>query len=96
MLTRDEHLLGLTTEFRLLDYLLREQREGAPQTSLVDAAVIETDVPTLDRTLPLDDVLILFSKHKAAIIMEDDPFRGEPSVVGILTQIDLLDYLAKR
>ena len=96
VLTRDERLLGLTTEFRLLDYMLREQREGVPQTSLVDAAVIETDVPTLDRTMPLDDVLILFSKHKAAIIMEDDPFRGEPSVVGILTQIDLLDYLAKR
>lgn len=96
VLSRDENLIGLTTEFRLLDYLLHEKREGATQTTLVDANVVETDVPTLDRTMPLDDVLKLFTKHKTAIIMEDDPFHGGSRVEGILTQIDLLDYLAKR
>ena len=96
VLTRDEQLVGITTEFRLLEYLLNQKDEGASQTTLTDANVIDEDVPTLDRDMPIDDVLNLFSQHQTAIIMEDDPFTGKKRVSGILTQIDLLDYLAKR
>lgn len=96
VLARDGKLVGLTTEFRLLDYLLKEKSEGATLHSLSNVDVIEKEIPTLDRSMPIEDVLKLFSNYKTAIIMEDDPFTGESRVEGILTQIDLLDYLAKR
>lgn len=96
VLTRDEQLVGITTEFRLLEYLLSQNDESAAQTNLNGANVIDDDVPTVDRNMPIDDVLNLFTQHQTAIIMEDDPFTGKKRVNGILTQIDLLDYLAKR
>ena len=96
VLARDGKLVGLTTEFRLLDYLLKEKSEGATLHSLSNVDVIEKEIPTLDRSMPIEDVLKLFSNYKTAIIMGDDPFTGESRVEGILTQIDLLDYLAKR
>ena len=96
VLTRNERLLGLTTEFRLLDYMLREKSGDAPQTTLEAANVIDEDVPTLNRATPLSEVLTLFSKYRAAIIVERDHFSEDTRVTGILTQIDLLDYLAMR
>ena len=95
VLARDENLLGLVTEFRLLDYLLNSSTEGAASMTLADAKVIEMGVPTLSPDAPLEEVLQLFSKHKTAVILEDDHFRGTRRVSGILTQIDLLEYLSK-
>ena len=96
VLARNEKLVGLTTEFRLLDYLLKEKSEGATLHSLSDVDVIEKEIPIIDRRMPIEEILQLFSNNKTAIILEDDPFTGESRVEGILTQIDLLDYLAKR
>ena len=91
-------LLGIVTEVGLLSYLLGHSGGDAARTTIEDAGVIDTTVPTIHASTPLESVMSMFSTAKVAVVVEDLP-GGESNdkrPTGILTQIDLLDFLANR
>lgn len=91
-----EQLLGVITEVRLLNYLLGNTHEDATRVKIEDAGVIDTNVPTLSLMTPVESVMSVFGTNKLALVTEDASGGEDKRVVGILTQIDLLDYLASR
>ncbi len=91
-----EQLLGVVTEVHLLNYLLGNTREDATRVKIEDAGVIDSNVSTLSLITPVESVMSVFGTHKHALVTEDVPGGEDKRVVGILTQIDLLDYLASR
>ncbi len=90
-----DQLLGLVTEVSLLNYLLNNGGTGANDT-LGDADVIQTGVPTLRPETPIETVMSVFSTHNIAVVTENAPNSEDRRVVGIITKIDMLDFLANR
>jgi cystathionine beta-synthase len=88
-----EELLGLVTEVGLLTYLLGG---GASTTSIREADVFDASVPTLTMDTPIEAVMSLFGTSPVALVTELIPGTTDRHVVGILTKIDLLDFLASR
>lgn len=94
VLSEAGQLLGIVNEVSLLNYLLTQSRSDASQVSIQDAAVIDTTVQTLSPNTPVESLMSAFSTNKVAVVTDGEG--SEKRVVGILTQIDLLDYLANR
>jgi cystathionine beta-synthase len=88
-------LLGIVNEVSLLNYLLTQSRTDAAQVSIKDADVIDNSVQTVNPNTPVESLMSAFSTNKVAVVT-DGADNGEKRVVGIITQIDLLDYLANR
>ncbi|MGH2522617.1 MAG: cystathionine beta-synthase [Anaerolineales bacterium] len=83
-------LLGLVTEVDLLNHLVLGDAQGArgPQDSI--AGLVRDDVAIVGPDAPLESLMSVFVNRQVAVV-------GEPSnVVGILTKIDILDYLASH
>lgn len=98
VLGRRGQLLGVVTEVKLLNYLLSSADGGGASTTLEDANVVDTNVPRLSPTTPVESVMTMFNTSKVAVVTEPMP-EGEPgdyTPIGILTQIDLLDFLAEQ
>ena len=91
-----EQLLGVVTEVGLLSYMLRQQSSDASQISIEDAGVIDDNVPTVNHDTPIESVMSIFATEKLALVTENVPNTDDRQVVGILTQIDLLDFLTSR
>lgn len=91
-----DQLLGVVTEVNLLSYMLRQQGNEGSKVTLEDAGVIDTNVPTLAPDTPIETVMSVFSTEKIALVAEHVPNSDDKRVIGILTQIDLLDFLANR
>jgi cystathionine beta-synthase len=91
-----DQLLGVVTEVSLLSYLLQQPGSEASRVSIEDAGVIDDNVPTISENTPVESVMSLFSTHKLALVTENAPGSEDRRVVGIITQIDLLDFLANR
>ncbi|MEQ8671687.1 MAG: cystathionine beta-synthase [Aggregatilineales bacterium] len=91
-----EQLLGVVNEVNLLSYMLRQQGGEAAHIALEDAGVIETNVPTLSAETPIESVMSVFTTEKIALVTEQAPNSEDRHVMGILTQIDLLDFLSTR
>jgi cystathionine beta-synthase len=94
---RRGQLMGVVTEVSLLNYLL--MNSGATQTKLEEAAgTINTNVSTLNATTPLETVMSMFSTTKLALVTEalEGGEADDKRVIGIITQIDLLDFLANH
>ncbi len=91
-----DQLLGVVTEVNLLNYLLRSPGSDAPRTALEDAGVIHTSVPTVTPETPSEALMSIFNTEKIALVAERVPGGEDRRVVGIITQIDLLDFLANR
>jgi cystathionine beta-synthase len=89
-------LLGIVTEVSLLNYLLRQPGNDASSVTVEDAGVIHTNVPTLTPETPVEVMMSLFTTEKIALVVEGIPGSDDRKVIGILTQIDLLDFLARR
>lgn len=80
--------LGMVTELDLLNHLLREEVHDARET-IED--IISTDAAVkVTRETPLGALSEIFAEGKVAIALEQD------RAMGILTKIDLIDYLAGR
>jgi cystathionine beta-synthase len=88
-----DQLLGLVTEVRLLNYLLGG---GASDQAIQDVGVIDPNVQTLTPETPVETVMSVFTTHPVALVTERAPNSEDRRVVGIITKIDLLDFLAKR
>lgn len=96
---RRGQLLGVVTEVALLNYLLVNTGGDGARTKLESAlGLINDNVPSIEPDTPIETMMSMFSTSKIALVTEDLP-DGEPGdrrVVGIITQIDLLDFLASR
>jgi len=87
VLSSDGRLLGLVTEVDLLNHIVLGDRHspGDPITELA-----RSDVATLGPDAPLESLMSVFVNRQVAIVVD------EGRVVGILTKIDILDYLASH
>ncbi len=83
----DQHLVGLIAEVDLLNYLL----SGAGQMDHQIADIVSTDVATVNPDTPIDALTDVFSSGQVAVVVDADH-----AVVGIITKIDMIDYLANK
>jgi cystathionine beta-synthase len=93
--TRGE-LLGIVTEVNLLNYMLTQAGQDAARRPLSEAGVVVETVLTLSPATPVESVMSAFAASKLAVVVETLGDGGDRRPVGILTQIDLLDFLANR
>lgn len=91
-----DQLLGLVTEVSLLSYLLQQPGSQAAQTPIEDAGVIDSSVPTFSPETPIESLMSVFSTTSVALVTERIPGSEDRQVVGIVTKIDLLDFLTNR
>ena len=79
---------GMVTELDVLNHLLREESHQ-PDESIED--IVSADAASaVGRDTPLGELSEIFAAGKVAVALE------EKRVAGILTKIDLIDYLAGR
>lgn len=78
-------LHGLIGEGDLLEYLLSG---GAMDHTIADLHAHE--VATVDPAMPLEELTPIFGRSQAAVVVEAE------RVVGIVTKIDVIDFLANR
>ncbi|MEM9951005.1 MAG: cystathionine beta-synthase [Chloroflexota bacterium] len=91
-----EQLIGLVKEVGLLSYMLNHGSAEAASTPIEDANVINTNVPDVRPNTPIETVMSVFSTHDIALVTEPVPNSEDMRVVGILTKIDMLDFLTAR
>ncbi len=89
-------MMGVVNEVNLLNYLLRQPGSDASTVTIQEAGVINSNVPTLTPEMPVEAMMSLFTTEKMALVIERVPGSDDRKVIGILTQIDLLDFLARR
>jgi predicted transcriptional regulator len=58
--------------------------------------VIDANVPDVRMTTPVETVMSVFSTHNILLVTETVPDSADMRVVGIITKIDLLDFLTNR
>jgi cystathionine beta-synthase len=78
-------LIGIVTEMDLLDHLLHAGHVHDPEETIV--SLVNPNVVSVSARTPVDTVLNSFERGKVVIVTQND----QP--VGILTKIDLIDYL---
>lgn len=81
-------LVGLVTEIDLLNHMLMSDHVHEPEEAI--ESMIDRNVPVVRPNTPLESLVGIFSDHSAVIISD-----GE-RVSGILTKIDILDFLASH
>jgi cystathionine beta-synthase len=91
-----DQLLGVVTEVSLLSFLLRQPGSDSAQTAIEDAGVIDASVPTLSPETPIESLMSVFSTTSVALVTERAPGSDDRHVLGIITKIDLLDFLTHR
>ncbi len=91
-----EQLLGLVTEVSLLSYLLQSPGSEASKVAIEDAGVINPNVYTLNVETPVESVMSVFGTNDIALVTEQIDGSDDRHVVGIITKIDLLDFLTNR
>jgi len=87
VVTAEGQFLGLVNEVDLLNYLVLGTG-NAPDNTI--AELVRTDVATLGPDAPLESLMSVFVNRQVAVVMEDG------RLTGILTKIDILDYLASH
>ncbi len=91
-----DQLLGLVTEVSLLNFMLGQPGGEGAGTAIQNANVIDTNVQTLNPETPVEAVMSVFNTSPVALITERVPGSEDRRVVGIITNIDLLDFLTNR
>ncbi|MEM7030408.1 MAG: cystathionine beta-synthase [Chloroflexota bacterium] len=83
----DNTLQGIVTEIDLLNHLLQADHQHEPGETI--AAIIDTEPLTVSPDATLESLMKAFNVSGVAIIADEDK-----KVTGILTKIDLLDFLS--
>jgi cystathionine beta-synthase len=88
------NLLGLVSEVGLLTFLLSG---GTSSSILKDSPVIDESVPQIQMDTPIESVMAMFGKESSVALITE-PLHGSDHrrVTGILTKIDVLDFLASQ
>jgi cystathionine beta-synthase len=81
-------LVGIVTEVELLDHMLSAGHTHEADETI--EAIIRPQVTTIPPDTSLEALLSVFATHQVALVVEEE----EP--VGIITKIDLLDFLTGR
>lgn len=81
-------LLGAVTEIDLLNHMLTADHTHRADETI--ESVIDTNVPVVRPNTPLETLMPILSQNHMTIIATDDQIQG------ILTKIDILDFLAGR
>lgn len=79
-------LAGMVTEVELLNHMLFSTHTHSPDETI--EGMITRDVTTVDIDTPMEALMSLFGTARVAVVLEEE------SVTGIITKIDLLDFLA--
>ncbi len=79
-------LAGMVTEVELLNHMLFSTHTHSSDETIED--MITRDVTTVDIDTPMEALMSLFGTARVAVVLEEE------SVAGIITKIDLLDFLA--
>ncbi len=79
---------GIVTEIDLLNHMLTASHVHQPDETI--ESVIDPNVPVVRPDTPLETLMSIFSDHSAAVIAAGD------EVQGILTKIDILDFLSSQ
>ena len=87
VISPDGGLAGLVNEVDLLNHLLLGNGHGPDDT--IDG-LVRTDVATIGPDAPLESLMSVFANRQVAVVVESG------RVTGILTKIDILDYLATQ
>ncbi len=87
VVTPEGELAGMVTEVDLLNYLVLGDQHG-PDDPITE--LLRSDVATLGPDAPLESLMSVFVNRQVAVVMDGG------RVVGILTKIDILDYLASH
>ncbi len=83
------HLLGLVREVDLLKHMLSADHEHDRDETIEE--LIDRSTPVVQPNTPLETLMSIFSDRRAVVVTA-----GGDKVHGILTQIDLLDFLAAQ
>jgi cystathionine beta-synthase len=81
-------LIGIITEMDVLDHLLHSDHVHDPDETI--AALVNPNVVSVAVDTRINAVLNNFEKGKEVVVTQDD------KPVGILTKIDLIDYLTSK
>jgi cystathionine beta-synthase len=84
----DGKLLGIVTEADLLQHLVHSEHVHDPDETI--AGIVNPNVITVQPDASVESVLAVFERGKIVVVAD-----GE-CPVGILTKIDLIDFLAKQ
>jgi cystathionine beta-synthase len=86
--TENGRLVGMVTEVELLNHMLFSTHTHSPDETI--AEIIRPSVTTVDVDTPMETLMSVFATARVAVVLEAD------KIAGIITKIDLLDFLAKE
>jgi cystathionine beta-synthase len=84
----NRRLIGLVTEVALLDHMLSAEHHHTPDETI--RPLIDERVPVISPGAPLQALMDIFADHGVALLVEEEQLQG------ILTKIDLLDFLSAQ
>jgi cystathionine beta-synthase len=85
---KDDSLLGVVSEVSILNHLLRSDRQQDPFETI--ESLVDAVVPVISPETPLESLMAIFADNNFALISRDSKLEG------ILTKIDLLDFLSSQ
>ena len=88
VLHTDGTLAGLVSEVDLLQHLLEASHAHQPEETI--ESIVKPDVPVFSSNTLLDEVLPRFMVSPVVLVTDNE------IPIGILTKIDVLDYMARR
>jgi len=86
VIDEDGVLHGIVTEVALLDHMLTMDHKHTPEETI--KSIIDPDVTIVQPNISLDNLMELFTTNSFILIQSDGV------VAGILTKIDILDFLS--
>ncbi len=81
----DGRLVGIVTEVELLDHMLMAGHHHEPSETI--ESLIRSDVATISSDTQLESLMSVFTTRRVVLVVDDD------KLAGIITKIDLLDFL---
>lgn len=88
VIDNNNQLLGIVTEVALLDHLLSAGHDHTADETI--ESLIDPNVPVIQPNTPLETLMDIFSSNSVALISVGG------QVEGILTKIDILDFLSAQ
>jgi cystathionine beta-synthase len=88
VVSAEGRLLGIATEVDILNHLVLADHRHTPDEPIAD--LMQREVATIAPGAPLESLMSIFVTGQVAVMLDDE------RVVGILTKIDILDYLASH
>jgi cystathionine beta-synthase len=86
--TENGKLIGMVTEVELLNHLLFSTHTHSREETIAEIA--RPSVTTVNVDTPMEALMSVFATARVAVVLD-----GE-TIAGIITKIDLLDFLAKE